>query len=70
MKLKYNILALLSATLFTACTTDLTLDLKGTTPELVVEGTMTTDAMAHSVSLKKRLTIFPMRSPIWFRELW
>jgi len=58
MKLKYNILALLSATLFTACTTDLTLDLKGTTPELVVEGTMTTDAMAHSVSLKKTSNYF------------
>jgi hypothetical protein len=58
MKLKYNILALLSATLFTACTTDLTLDLKGTTPELVVEGTMTTDAIAHSVSLKKTSNYF------------
>jgi len=58
MKLKYIILALLSATLFTACTTDLTLDLKGTTPELVVEGTMTTDAMAHSVSLKKTSNYF------------
>jgi len=58
MKLKYNILALLLATLFTACTTDLNIDLNSTTPELVVEGAISTDALAHSVTLKKTSNYF------------
>ena len=58
MKLKYNILALLLATLFTACTTDLNIDLNSTTPELVVEGAISTDAVAHSVTLKKTSNYF------------
>jgi hypothetical protein len=58
MKLKYNVLALLVATTFIACTTDINLDLKGTTPELVVEGVITTDTMAHSIQLKKTANYF------------
>ena len=58
MKLiKYNI-ALLLAILFTACTTDITLDLKGATPELALEGAITTDTMAHSIYLKKTANFF------------
>jgi len=58
MKLKYNIIALLLASLLTACTTDMELNLKGAAPELVVEGTITTDTLAHNVSLKKTADYF------------
>jgi len=58
MKFNYIIAGLLLATLFTACTTDITIDLKGTTPELVVEGAITTDTMAHNISLKKTSAYF------------
>jgi len=58
MKLKYNILTLLLATAFTACTTDIELDLKGAAPELVVEGVITTDTLAHFISLKKTADYF------------
>ena len=58
MKLTYILAGLILATLFTGCTTDITLDLKGATPELVVEGTITTDTMAHIISLKKTSTYF------------
>lgn len=58
MKLKYNIVALLVASTFTACTTDINIDLKDTTPELVVEGVITTDTMAHSIQLKKTSNYF------------
>ncbi len=63
MKLKYNLFILSAASLFAACTTDLNLDLKGTTPELVVEGAMTTDAMAHPVVLKKTSNYFSNTAP-------
>lgn len=58
MKFSYNILVLLAASLFTACTTDINLDLSGTTPELVVDGTLTTDTMAHSIMLKRTADYF------------
>jgi len=58
MKLSYIIASLLFATLFTGCTTDIKLDLKGTTPELIVEGSVTTDTMAHIISLKKTSDYF------------
>jgi len=58
MKLTYIVAGLLITALFTACTTDITLDLKGTSPELVVEGAITTDTMAHSISLKKTSNYF------------
>jgi len=58
MKLKYNIIALLLVTLLTACTTDIELNLKGAAPELVVEGTITTDTLAHNISLKKTADYF------------
>jgi hypothetical protein len=58
MKIKYNIVALLLVTMFTACTTDMSIDLKGVSPELVVEGAITTDTMAHSISLKKTSDYF------------
>ena len=53
MKLTYILAGLLLAILTTGCTTDITLNLNGTTPELVVEGVITTDTMAHSIQLKK-----------------
>jgi len=53
MKLSYIIAGLLLSSLFTGCTTDITLDLNGTTPELVVEGVITTDTMSHNILLKK-----------------
>ena len=58
MKLTYRLAGLLLITLFTGCTTDINLDLKGTSPELVVEGNITTDTMAHIISLKKTSTYF------------
>jgi len=53
MKIKNILAGLILATFFTGCTTDITLDLNGATPELVVEGVITTDTMAHSIHLKK-----------------
>jgi len=53
MKIKKILAGLFLATLFSGCTTDITLNLNDTTPELVVEGVITTDTMAHSIHLKK-----------------
>jgi hypothetical protein len=58
MKPIYVLTGLLMATLFIACTTDITLNLKGTSPELVVEGAITTDTMAHTIILKKTSNYF------------
>lgn len=70
MKFSYNILVLLAASLFTACTTDINLDLNGTTPELVVDGAITTDTMAHSIVLKKTANYFQIRQPKEFPGQW
>lgn len=53
MKPTFNILIVLVVLMFTACTTDITLNLKGTAPELVVDGVITTDTTAHIIQLKK-----------------
>ena len=53
MKMNKILAGLILATLFSSCTTDITLNLNGATPELVVEGVITTDTMAHSIHLKK-----------------
>jgi len=62
MKFNYAIFSLLTATLFTACTTDINLNLQGTTPELVVDGAITTDTLAHSIYLKKTANYFSNQS--------
>jgi hypothetical protein len=43
----------LSAMLFVACTTDFDVQLDSISPELVVDGAVTTDTTAHTVYLKK-----------------
>lgn len=58
MKFSYNILVLLVASLFTACTTDININLDGASPELVVDGAITTDTMAHSIVLKRTANYF------------
>lgn len=58
MKHTFYIIIVLLATLFTACTTDINLNLQGTTPELVVEGSITNDVMAHVIQLKKTANYF------------
>lgn len=58
MKLTFNIIVVLVAMIFTACTTDITLDLKSTMPELVVEGVITSDTLAHVIQLKKTANYF------------
>jgi len=58
MKFSYTIFVLFVVSLFTACTTDININLKGTSPELVVDGAITTDTMAHSILLKKTADYF------------
>jgi len=53
MKINKILAGIILAILFSSCTTDITLNLDGATPELVVEGVITTDTMAHSIHLKK-----------------
>jgi hypothetical protein len=58
MKFSYNIFVLFTASLFTACTTDVNINLDEASPELVVDGAITTDTMAHSIVLKKTASYF------------
>jgi hypothetical protein len=58
MRIKFNIVAIIVATILTACTTDIALDLKDATPELVVEGAVTSDTLAHVIQLKKTAAYF------------
>jgi len=58
MKPTFNILIVLVVLMFTACTTDITLNLKGTAPELVVDGVITTDTTVHIIQLKKTAGYF------------
>jgi len=44
--------------LLTACTEEIKIDLGSTEPELVVEGAITTDTLAHAISLKKTANYF------------
>lgn len=62
MRIKFNIVAIIVATILTACTTDIALDLKNTTPELVVEGAVTSDTLAHVIQLKKTAAYFSNQS--------
>lgn len=55
-------MAILIAISITACTTDITIDLDKATPELVVEATITTDTLAHSVRLTKTGNYFSNKS--------
>ncbi|ADQ78607.1 hypothetical protein Palpr_0447 [Paludibacter propionicigenes WB4] len=62
MRIKFNIVAIIVATILTACTTDIALDLKNATPELVVEGAVTSDTLAHVIQLKKTAAYFSNQS--------
>lgn len=54
---KFIYIALLSLCVI-SCTQDINIDLKSTTPELVVDGCITTDTTTHTVYLKKTADYF------------
>jgi hypothetical protein len=59
--MRYNIIlfaVIAAAILLNACTTDINLHLDSVAPQLVVDGTVTTDTMAHTVWLKKTSPYF------------